>query len=66
MGNEKRCGVRASSLQFCTAEPAVCCRKDGDFFWTTFLEALGKDPGSARRLEEQESTGYRRAGRLGV
>lgn len=64
--NEKRCGARASSLQFCAAQPAVSCRKDGDFFWTTFLEVLGKYPGSATKLEEQESIGYRGAGGFGV
>lgn len=63
MGNEKRCGVRAMSHQFCATQLVACCRKDEDLFWATFLELLGKYPGLAKRLEEEEEkTGYRKAG----
>jgi len=44
MGNEKRRGVRAGSLEFCAVQMAVCCSKDGDFFWTTFLGSAGEIP----------------------
>lgn len=62
MENEKRRGVRISSLQFCTSQLTISCGINGNFFWTTFLEVMG----SSRRLEEQESAGYRRTGRFEV
>lgn len=65
-GNKKRGRVRTSRLQSSISQLTISCGMDGDFFWTTFLEALGKYSGSSRRLEEQENTGYRRAGRFEV
>lgn len=63
MGNTKKCRVKTSSLQLCAKSWQSVV---GGFFWTTFLEVLGKYPGSTRRPEEQENTRSRRPGRFGI
>lgn len=64
MGNEKRCRMRTK--QSCTSQLTIFYGMDGDFFWTTVLEVLGKYSGSLRRLEEQENTSCRTPGRFEV